>query len=106
MTDFIALTCAVWIISYGLTSLDGPYGVFDMIREKLPHGRYKAKLDELPNQKSVTFQVGGLLDCIVCTSFWVGIALALLTGQPIVNGIGAAGLACLLHSYTGWKHGG
>lgn len=84
--EFLIIAFATWYLSYAVTSSDCPFGLCKRIREAIP--------------------LGGLLTCIVCLSLWVGIALALLTGQPIVNGIGAAGLACLLHSYTGWKHGG
>lgn len=82
--DFLILTGATWYLAYALTSTEGAFKMFSRLRAV------------------TTF--GGMLDCIVCTSFWIGIIAALLLNYPLIWGIGAAGFACLLHSYTGWRN--
>ena len=81
--DIILLSAAVWYISYSLTALEGPFNIFVKLR---------------------ALKLGGLFDCIYCTSFWVGfMAIWFWLGgfEALLYPLGLAGLAMMLRSYTG-----
>lgn len=83
ITDIILLSAAVWYISYCLTGLDGPKDIFIKLR---------------------SLKLGGLFDCIYCTSVWVGfIAMWFWLGgfQALLYPFGLAGIGLFLRSYTG-----
>lgn len=79
----ILLSAAVWRISYALTAEKGPLDVFVKLR---------------------SLKMGGLFDCIYCTSIWVGfIAIWLWLGgfETLLYPFALSGLALFLRSYTG-----
>lgn len=80
---FIMLALATWRISYMLVSEDGPSDVFVKLR---------------------TLKLGGLLDCIYCTSVWVGfvvVFLWIIGGELVLLPFALSGLAMMLRGYTG-----
>lgn len=81
--DFIVLALATWYLAYSIAHKDGPWQLFKRVRERLP--------------------LGGLTACIVCLSFWIGGAFYVLSivAQPVVSVFAVAGLAILLHRFTG-----
>lgn len=88
---FIALACATWYLSFIVTGSDGPFHIFEKLRMRVP--------------------MGGLTTCIVCLSIWIALALrlivALATGEMfsvvmLIEGAAVAGLALILHRYSGW----
>lgn len=64
--EAIAIVIGTWVITTVLTSSDGPYGSLYKLRE------IKAVKDF------------GLLECHMCTAFWVALVLSLCFGQPIM----------------------
>jgi hypothetical protein len=83
ISDIVLLSAAVWYISYCLTALDGPF-------------------DSLVKLRSL--KMGGLFDCIYCTSIWVGFGAILfwLYGYAaLLYPFGLAGVGLYLRSYTG-----
>jgi hypothetical protein len=83
ITQTFILALAVWRISYALTAEDGPMNIFIKLR---------------------SLKLGGLFDCIYCTSIWVGfIAIWLWLGhfEALLYPFALSGLAMMLRSYTG-----
>lgn len=83
LTTFLILASAVWYISYALTALEGPLNSFVKLR---------------------SLKLGGLFDCIYCTSVWVGFfAIWLWLGgfESLLYPFALAGWAMMLRSYTG-----
>jgi hypothetical protein len=77
---------AIWILTYSITSLHGPFKVFEKLRTKYP--------------------IGGLLLCPICLSVWIGVAIAYTPYGKVLEGIGIAGIAMLAHGLAGWRFGG
>lgn len=114
---YFGLSAATWYVSYVVTSSEGPGGVFEWIREHVWHGRrgktatgvvYAPDVPE--KMRTVipsTALKNGLLDCIVCTSFWVALILqwVLLREWDITGAFAIAGLAMLLHGFSNWRLG-
>jgi len=81
--DLIMLICATWYISFIVTKLRGPFGLFADLRKR-------------PILK--------VLKCIYCLSFWVGLGLYALLYYEIpepVYVLGIVGASHLLSSWTG-----
>lgn len=80
---FLILALAVWRISYLLTSEDGPKHIFTKLR---------------------ALHMGGLFDCIYCTSIYVAF-LALLLWlwgvHLLLYPFALSGAALMLRAYTG-----
>jgi len=80
---FFALSLAVWRISYMLTKEAGPRQIFTKLR---------------------SLAMGGLFDCIYCTSVYVGF-LALLLWlwgvELVLYPFALSGCALMLRAYTG-----
>lgn len=85
MTPFrlAEIALATWAIAFMISTTSGPFHVFEWLRAHLP--------------------LGGLTSCIICLSPWVAFVLWIVPDGVIVWAFAAAGLALLLHSYSGWK---
>jgi hypothetical protein len=81
--ELLKLAAATWLISYMISNTHGPFGFFASIREYLP--------------------LGGLTSCIICLSIWVVIGLRLLNVEAVTDAFAVAGVALMLHSFTGWR---
>lgn len=80
---FFILSLATWRISYMLTAEQGPGDVFIKMR---------------------ALKLGGVLDCIYCTSVWVGfvaVFLWIIGGEAVLIPFALSGLAMMLRGYTG-----
>lgn len=102
---------AVWYIVYVTTATHGPGGIFEWAREHLPHGRIGKELivinrDNPDTYTSIPAPKNGLLDCAYCLMIWVALVLAIAGNGIILDALAAAGLAGLLHGYTGHRFGG
>lgn len=85
--DFLLLSACTWRIARLLSKEAGPYNILALLRER--------------------FSLGGLWDCLYCTSLWVAIVVWLIYQTPayMLVHIGAiSGGAMLLHRYTGGDH--
>lgn len=109
IVDLLILAAATWYVSYVLTSTEGPGGVFLWIRENVWHGRMGmaelevvGQLTDNPRVVKKPFK-NGLLDCIICTAFWIAQLLAFVTGHTFIEGLAIAGVCLWLHSYSGWR---
>lgn len=106
--DFLKLAAACWAISYMVTKTHGPLGIFERLRE-FKGGRWHGRTIrwiENPMPKSPTYeQVGhdGLLDCIICLSIWVAMALVLIGANVVTDAFAVAGCALWAHSWMGWR---
>jgi hypothetical protein len=79
----ILLAASVWRVSYMLTAEDGPKDIFKKLR---------------------ALQMGGLFDCIYCTSVYVGflaILLWLWGIEALLYPFALSGIAMMLRTYTG-----
>jgi len=63
METTASLILGVYVISLSLTMSEGPYGLFYKLRQI-------KKVDDF-----------GLLNCFMCTAFWVAFLLCLITGH-------------------------
>lgn len=123
MTDLLLIALATWYVAYAVTSTHGPFNVFELIRDTLPHGRseeLRVKPDVgrdfkrgeiIPKEyldKTYMHKIPGLLDCPVCLAFWVALLLVwVTTGRiDIIQALAVAGAAMLAHSASGWRFGG
>jgi hypothetical protein len=87
LLDLLILAIATWRVSYLVTREDAPFQLAAKFRARFP--------------------LGGLTECIYCTSVWVAAALYLLwltPAQPVVTIIAVSGAALMLGSYTGANH--
>lgn len=82
-TDLLFIALGTWYLSYCISKKDGPFNIFAHVRTFLP--------------------LGGLTACIVCLSVWIAALLYLLAlvTMPLVQIVGMAGAAILLHRFTG-----
>lgn len=110
--DLLKIILGTWYIAHAVTATHGPGGVFDWVREKLPHGRLGQKFivasrdpvsGEMRQVNEVEFPRNGLLDCIVCFAPYVALALLIAPVGVIADALAVAGGALLLHSFTGWR---
>ena len=109
--EFLKLMLGVWYIAYAVTATDGPRGIFEWMREKLPHGRHGAPTfargvlsDGTEYETDKIYPANGLLDCIICFAPWVALALLTVQVDVIRDVLALAGGALLLHSFTGWRY--
>ncbi len=120
MTDLVLIGLATWYWAYALTSTHGPLGVFDWIRDVIPHGRtselrVKPDVDRefkrgeiIPKEyldKTYTQKIPGLLDCPICLAFWVALAFLLAPMGVFTQASALAGAAMLMHGLAGWRFG-
>lgn len=102
--QFVMLCAATWYLSHALVNTHGAFGMFDKLREFKGgrwHGRYPTVVQDRNGER--TTDLVGLLDCIICTSVWVALALCLLFGFTWYYCFAVAGGAMLAHSYSGWR---
>lgn len=81
--DMLYYAAAAWYISYSLTQMHGPFGVFAQIRKWLP--------------------LGGLTACIICLMVWAALILSLIGRNVVTDALAIAGVALWLHGFTGWR---
>lgn len=74
---FVIATLAAYRVAYLITREDGPADVFAWLRGHVD-----------PNQRT---WIGRGLNCILCVSFWVTGAMALVLGASWVEWLGMAG---------------
>lgn len=82
--DLIIITLATWRMAYLLVREDAPFKVMARIRQRTT--------------------LGGLLDCIYCSSIWTSLfcfALYVTPLQPLIVVFALSGGAMLMHRYTG-----
>lgn len=110
--EFVKLIFGVWYIAYAVTNTHGPLGVFEWMREKLPHGRRTIVVVSKPITENDPYPIvrdykklPGLLDCIICLAPWMALALLLVQVDVLRDVLALAGGALLLHSFTGWRFG-
>lgn len=105
--EFFKLTLAVWYVAYAVTSTHGPLGMFEWMREKLPHGRHGISgiIVSGDDVTQIEKPHNGLLDCIICFAPWVALGLLAVQVELIRDVLALAGGALLLHSFTGWRFG-
>lgn len=118
--DFLKLAAAVWYIAYSVTKTHGPFGIFERLREFRGgrwHGRGKSIISVtydpdapltkgLPPNSRVIGEDNpkdGLLDCIICLSIWVALALVLIGANVVTDAFAVAGVALWVHSFSGWR---
>lgn len=93
LIDVLLYAAAIWYVTHIVTSQRGPFGVFEKVRVK------SGKKETSP------------LYCIICTVPYVtAVLIALYLVVPSVLEVvkylfGFSGLALMLGSYTGAKHG-
>lgn len=105
--EFIKLTFGVWYIAHAVTATHGPLGIFEWMREKLPHGR-QGYLVLTAGETGIEItppvpRHNGLLDCIICFAPWAALGLLLIPFKKVRDVLALAGGALLLHSFTGWR---
>lgn len=94
--DFLLYALAVWLTAYALVKLSAPFNVFGKLRTW-------AQADE--NAKAGS--LGEMLTCIYCTGFWCAVGwyiIYLTPARPLVYPFALAGLALMLHRFTGGFH--
>lgn len=69
---------AAYRVSYLITREEGPLGVFALLRERID-----------PHQKT---WVGRGLNCVLCVSFWVTLAVSIIIGVSWLEWLAMAGL--------------
>lgn len=117
LTDLLIIAASTWYVAYTLTSSDGPFQVFAWLREHLPHGREAVghappEVVNIPEGQSIPehlrktiyeYRHNGLLDCPLCLSIWVALVFVLAPVGWLTYAFATAGVAMLLHGYTGWR---
>lgn len=87
--ELLILAAFSWRLAYMLVKEIGPWRVFERIRARIT--------------------LGGLLECIMCTSVWtaaLGYALITTPLVPLVYIGAVSGVALWAHKYTGWSYDG
>ena len=69
---------AAYRVSYLIAREEGPLGVFALLRERID-----------PHQKT---WVGRGLNCVLCVSFWVTLAVSIIIGVSWLEWLAMAGL--------------
>ncbi len=84
--DLALIALGTWYLSYCIAQKDGPFHLFQRVRNLFP--------------------LGGLTACIVCLSVWIALGLYLLAlvFLPVVQILALAGAAMLMHRFTGGDH--
>jgi len=114
--DFLKLAAACWYVSYIVTNKPGLFGIFERLREFKGgrwHGRktapeYVVTLSANTSYETTELKGGerihdGLLDCIICLAPYVALALLLIGANVVTDAFAVAGVALMLHSYSGWR---
>lgn len=112
LQDWLYYAAAAWFVAYVVTSSAGPFGVFMRLREWREgrwHGRHYQMVEMKPDQHATPMwekqsMRDGLLDCIICTMPYVALILRLIGANVIFDAFAIAGIALMLHGYTGWRH--
>lgn len=107
MTPFelLKLSAATWAICYMVTKTSGPFGIFEQLRE-FKGGRWHGRSGHwviAMGDDNKHYTNDGLLDCIICLSIWVALALLLIGSNVVTDAFAVAGVALLAHSYSGWR---
>lgn len=84
LIEWAYFVAAAWYVAYAISSTHGPFGIFERVRKYLP--------------------LGGLASCIICLLPWVALILRLIGRNIVFDAFAIAGVALLLHGYTGWRH--
>lgn len=85
--DFLLAALATGYLAYVMTATDGVFGVFRILRTRLP--------------------LGGLTTCIYCISPWIALVMYGLLFTPasfLVAIFAIAGAGLMLSAYSGLKH--
>lgn len=114
--DLLKLAAATWYLSYALVSTHGVFGMFDKLREFKGgrwHGRIKSPEYVVSFHENTSYETTGLmggeiihqglLDCIICTSIWVALALLLIGSNVVTDALAVAGFALWVHGFTSWR---
>ena len=112
LQDWLYYAAAAWFVAYTVTKMHGPFRVFVRLREWRDgrwHGRhFRLVKVEVESDLSATWTQesmnDGLLDCIICLMPWVALILRLIGANVILDAFAIAGIALMLHGYTGWRH--
>jgi len=113
--DLLKYAAATWAICYMVTKTHGPFGIFERLREFKGgrwHGRKGAgkavTYNPITKEEKTAYEIpavkDGLLDCIICLSIWVAIALLLIGANIVTDAFAVAGVSLWAHSYTNWVH--
>lgn len=79
---FLIAALAVYCVSYSIARLDGPFSVFAILRGHID-----------PHQKT---WIGRGLNCVLCVSVWVALAVALLLQASVIEWLGLAGFTFVI----------
>jgi hypothetical protein len=115
LQDWLYYAAAAWFVAYVVTKTSGPFDVFVQLREWRGgrwHGRHGAvhrqgwidENEQLHYTAESFVDDNGLLDCIICTMPYVALILRLIGANVVFDAFAIAGLALMLHGYTGWRH--
>jgi hypothetical protein len=109
--DLLKYAAATWAICYMVTKTSGPLGIFERLREFKGgrwHGRTlfptKIIMDGENSRVENEIQKDGLLDCIICLSIWVAMALLLIGPNIVTDAFAVAGVSLWVHAYSSWVH--
>lgn len=115
--QWLITTGVTWYVSYAVTNTHGPMGIFERLREWRGgrwHGRSKVPKQVTISGTSDDTQVNfgweykhdGLLDCIICLSFWVALVVTwLLAGRLMpLESVAVAAVTLWIHAYSNWVH--
>lgn len=115
LQDWLYYAAAAWFVAYVITSTSGPFAMFMRLREiggGRWHGRDKSAkvvtFNPITKEEKIAYEIpatkDGLLDCIICLMPYVALALRLIGANVIFDAFAIAGIALMLHGYTGWRH--
>ena len=85
--DLLVLALATWRLAYLLVKEAAPFGIMTRIRAYTT--------------------LGGMLDCLYCSSVWAAIACYIALQTPLAHVVyiaAVSGLAMLLWRFTGGNH--
>lgn len=115
--QWLIATGVTWYLSYAATKTHGPFGIFERLREWRGgrwHGRKGAGKAVTYNpetkEEKVAYEIhaskDGLLDCIICLSFWVSLATIWLLIRRLMplESAAVAAVALWIHAYSNWVH--
>lgn len=89
MASMLVNCLIVWRVTRLLFMEDGPYQIIGKFRD-LAGVSYTQN-----SQPFGTTEIGKALACKFCLSVWVGLAVALVTGRPVIEGFGYSAGALL-----------
>lgn len=109
LLDLLIYAAASWYIAFAITSTFGPFHIFERLKEWRGgrwHGRTNNGTYADKNPPPSGWNHDGLLDCIICLSIWVSLALVLIGMNIVIQAFAVAGVALWLHAYSSWVHVG